>query len=241
MPAANQMNTVAAHHDSLEPQKAYVALFDVLGFKKRLSDEGLGTTLNTYLALVRAKTEAGSISIATSSGLIHHQVGSTIFSDTILFWCDDNLDAARSILSASAHLISDAIDMGWPLRGGLAYGDCVLDRDSRTFIGQPIVDAHETEQSQQWIGASLHRSMLEHSTDGASIQRQEDVIKYPVPTKKDTLVLKYAIHWCPYSFRARKSLTQLRANQTDAKVALYYDNTTAYIQKTCSEFHSAQP
>jgi hypothetical protein len=81
-------------------------------------------------------------------------------------------------------MVAAAVDVGWPLRGALAYGECVLDRDTRTFIGQPIIDAYKTEEIQQWIGASLHRSVHNHPSMGERILRLEDIVAYDVPPKR---------------------------------------------------------
>jgi len=120
------MSTVPVHHDSLEPQQAHIAFFDVLGFQSRLQQHPLTEILGSYRSLAATKTHSGTIPILSPRGVAYYQVGSTIFSDTILFWCDADWGAVQSLLSASAYLIAAAIDIGWPLRGGLAYGECVL-------------------------------------------------------------------------------------------------------------------
>lgn len=240
------MNTVSDHRDSLDPQLAFIAFFDVLGFGARLRQSGLWEVLSTYRNLVAAKIEAGTLPVLSSRGVTHRQVGSTIFSDCIILWCNDDWEAIQSLVSASAHLIAAAIDIGWPLRGGMAYGQCVLDRDTRIFIGQPIIDAYETEESQQWIGAALHQSVQEHPSLGERIGRLDDIIEYDVPTKKGQPALSHAVHWCPYSSRARASIEEMKRNldmmkpnREKQKVTRYYDLTLAYITGRCQGYHAS--
>ncbi len=233
------MNTVFDHQDSLDPQQAFIAFFDVLGFQARLRHSGLSEVLAAYRNLAETKIRSGTLPVFSRAGVTHHQVGSAIFSDCIIFWCNDDWEAVQSLVSASAHMIAAAIDMGWPLRGGLAYGECVLDRDTRTFIGQPIIDAYNTERSQKWIGAGLHQSVLGHSTLGEKIGRLEDVIEYDVPIKKGQPVLSHAVHWCPYSSRARTSIDEMKRNIEERKAKRYYDLTLAYITGRCKEYRAS--
>jgi hypothetical protein len=49
------MPVVDEHRDSPEPQQAFVSLFDVLGFKDRLREQGLDAILAGYRQLRRTK------------------------------------------------------------------------------------------------------------------------------------------------------------------------------------------
>ena len=55
-------------------------------------------------------------------------------------------------------LMTIGLKRRFPLRMGVAYGDCIMDREKAIYLGQPIVDAHQTEQCQDWIGAGVHPS-----------------------------------------------------------------------------------
>jgi hypothetical protein len=233
------METVFDHHDSLEPQQAFIAFFDVLGFQSRLRQYSLKELIAGYRRLAETKMQSGTIPILSKQGGAYRQVGSTIFSDSILFWCNDDWDAVQSLVTASAYLIAAAIDIDWPLRGGLAYGECVLDRETRTFVGQPIIDAYNTEQSQEWIGAGLHRSVIEHPSLGTRICRLEDVVDHDVPTKCCQPALRHAIHWCPYSSRARDAIEGMSRSVDDPRTRRYYDLALAYVMGRCEGSHAS--
>ena len=231
--------TTLDSHDSLEPQRAFVALYDVLGFTSRMRLKGLDQVRVGYRKLTRTKLDvAGLVPVFSGLGGQYRRLASTIFSDTVLLWCDDNWEAVQTLITGAANLIATAVDMGWPLRGGLAYGDCVLDRQSRTFIGEPIIDAYEAEQSQLWIGAALTRSLTNHPLLGERIRALEDVVQYRVPTKESNAPLDYAVHWCPYGSRSVIELQQAM-NASEEKFRVYYRNTIAYVQDKCQGYHSA--
>jgi len=227
---------IAAHRDAPTPQRAFVALFDVLGFRERLRRQPLRVVLDDYRRLQLAKTESGAISVFTGRELQHWNVGTTVFSDTILLWADDDWEAAQSLISACAHLLAAATDMGMPLRGGVAYGECALDRVSRTFVGQPIVDAYLTEQAQNWVGAALHPSVTGHVSLGTSIRKLEEVLAYPVPVKRGSAPLEYAIHWCPYSHQGLQQINSLARDAGSCSVRRKYAATRRYCRRACEGY-----
>lgn len=230
------MNPV--HHDSSRPQASFVALFDVLGFEKRLETTPLATVAEGYQRLRALKLRARSVPIMSSATVRMESVGTTIFSDTILLWCDDDSNAVQSLLTACAVLVASAIEERWPLRGGIAYGDCVLNRETRTFVGQPIVQAYQVEQSQEWLGAAIHETALNHKRLGTLIQCTEDVIKYAIPVKPKAPALDYAIHWGPYSMGAKTVLKSLIKEANDPSVKAKYEATLGYLKAHCSDCHA---
>lgn len=214
-------------------------MFDVLGFEERLRQSGLDAVLAGYEQLRRTVTQAEVVAVFSPSVSAYHRTGSIVVSDTILLWCNDDWNAVQTLISASAHLMSDAIDLGWPLRGAIAYGRCVLDRDSDTYVGLPIVDVARTEKCQAWVGAALHQSVLDHPIFGSPIRALEDVIEYSVPVKSRCPVLTHALHWCAYSGRARAALEEARDRIQEADVREYYSRTLAYVLDRCAGYWAA--
>ncbi len=120
------MKSIHASHDDPNPRASFVALFDVLGFKDRIASFPLDKIVADYRNLIAIKRLAGRTPVVTRGGLESWAVATTVFSDTILLWCDDTWDAVQTLVGACAHLLASAVDIGWPLRGSLAYGECVL-------------------------------------------------------------------------------------------------------------------
>jgi hypothetical protein len=228
--------TIPAFHSSLQPQQLFVTIFDVLGFKQRVAQVPLPAFVTGYRNFIKTQGRANTIHVVTGTGLQNWSVGQAIFSDTIILWCDDNWDAVQTLIDASAITISDALDAGWPIRGAIAYGSCVIDQATSTFVGQPIVDAHIAEQSQIWIGAALHPTMTNHPSLGAAITRLDNVIRYPVPVKSGSRPLDFAIHWCPYSARALTEVNRLSGGTRDIDARRKYGTTRAYLRQTCQGY-----
>ncbi|SRR6266487_1107142 len=218
--------------------KAFVGVFDVLGFKNRIDSTPLGELVAGYRRLVHLKRLAARVPVLEQGRSYVQRVNTTVFSDTILMWCRDSARELDGLLVASAALMASAIDEGWPLRGGVAYGDAVLTIRDRIFVGPAIVDAFLMEQSQKWVGAALHPSVLAHPKFGQSIRQHDCVTRYPVPTgwSKKRLSTDYAIHWGPFSTRGRRTLEKLAAPIKDVGVRRKYRSALRYLHTKCKGF-----
>jgi hypothetical protein len=123
------------------------------------------------------------------------------FSDTILLFlkASDNEEAGVTQLKAMCDVVSDLTVMCalYPpgkdrfqimLRGAVAYGPSYIDLEKNIFIGQPIIDAHNLSEGQEWMGSSLHpsaESIAEHAEEmGAGLAGfNGPLFRYKVPLK----------------------------------------------------------
>jgi len=169
--------------DSPDPASRFVGVFDVLGFKNRLHHEGLATVAAGYRDLRRQALLANRLPVV-GPGL--HEVWTTrlvIASDTILVWSDDDPESVDSFLTTCGFLIGYAFNIGWLLRGGIAYGECIMNAVDLEFLGQPIIDALLLEKRQEWIGAGLDRS-CERATSFPTLQTSDSLAQYAIPVKR---------------------------------------------------------
>jgi len=131
--------------------------------------------------------------------------------------------------SYSSFLRAAALDIDWPLRGAIAYGECVMDRNTRTFIGQPIIDAYELEESQKWIGTAFHESVVNHSSLKKGILQLDEVIQYNIPVKAGIKSTSYALNWYAYGSNSEAILNKHIGMAYSTKVTTYYKNTLKYV------------
>ena len=221
----------SAGADARGPQDIIVAMFDVLGFKSIVKQRSLADINEDYRALLLLKQSAGIVPVLSLAGVDEWESASAVFSDTIVFWARAVPEEVQSFLATCSVLIAEALTAGWPLRGGIAAGCCVMDRRSRVFIGQPIVDAHLLEEAQDWIGAAMHSSCIDHPVVGSICRRDENIRKYAVPLKKpcsDNIEL--AVEWASRVYEPIAKLEQLRTGAGDA--ARKYDNAIAFVRAT---------
>jgi hypothetical protein len=48
-----------------------------------------------------------------------------------------------------------------PLRGAIAAGEAILDKESGVYLGAPLIEVTRLEHGQEWIGCSVGPSILE--------------------------------------------------------------------------------
>ncbi|MFZ5564471.1 MAG: hypothetical protein ACOZBW_10500 [Thermodesulfobacteriota bacterium] len=179
----------------------FVTILDLLGFKRHLRDEngtirpnGLADLYERYFLLLDAKHRATVIDRfqLTPSNNVEHintKVQSFVASDTLMLWSNEN--EVNFLIIAVANLVNQALLYGAPLRGAIAYGDCILESSKRIFLGYPVVDAVQAEQCQEWIGVGVLPSAAEH------LKGNPAIVEYTVPIKPacPNISIRHALAW----------------------------------------------
>ena len=151
------------------PKKIPIMLgfFDVLGFSKRVETEGPEDTAAIYHRLIEetVKKEASRCLGTVSDGngaryatLFSLDVQTAYFSDTIFMWVPLDRILADAFVSHCATFVCEALAMNIPVRGAIALGEAVMDRETGTYIGMPIVEAAAGEKIQEWVGVAYTHS-----------------------------------------------------------------------------------
>lgn len=227
-------NNRQAGTDAHEPQEVIVALFDVLGFSARVRNTELQQLGRSYRDLLSLKRRVGNVPvIRMGEGEVDEwESPSAVFSDTILFWADAEPESAESFLTTCSELLAKSLNAGWPLRGAIAIGESILDRNARVFIGEPIVEAYRLEEAQNWIGAAVHPSCINHPEVGSLFTQGENVVQYPPPLEQDySTQVNYSIEW---SSRTTDWETKLETLEQDAPASAQkkYQATREFINQT---------
>lgn len=218
--------------DARTPQDIVLVFLDVLGFRQIVQERPLDQLNEEYRELLKLKRHAGVVPVLSIQGVDRWRSPSAVFSDTIVFWADATPEGADSLLTTCSVLIAEALQRGWPLRGAIAAGECVLDREERVFVGRPIVDAYLLEGAQEWVGASLHPSCLQHSRVGELMAANDNVRKYDVPMKGAySHRIDHAVEWGSRILDWQEKLTALK-NKAPASEACKYDNSLQFVKAT---------
>ena len=79
-------------------------------------------------------------------------------------------------------------------QAGIAYGECAIRPSDGVYLGPPLVDAYQTEQAQEWIGAACHPS-CQDSRDWTwyTGMTGSPIGAYDVPVKPTASV---ELEWC---------------------------------------------
>lgn len=221
------------------PRKTFVAILDLLGYKGFLWDDrgapqdgGLANLYERYSLLLHALDSSTKIDHLALHGErlfgVRGKVPSRVASDTIMLWSEP--PDVDYLLGAICGLMVRALGWGCPIRGALAYGDCILDTQKNILIGYPIVDAVVAESRQEWVGVGVLPSAA-IALEGHSI-----VIPYDVPMKAskgptppETLRHALAWHWAEETPNAAQIYTTRMMHSSEPPHRGKYENTLAFI------------
>ena len=266
----------------IEDGNYLVSFIDILGFKKRIKDNSQFPNLEkVYNSLDRVlyylpevhRTGLQNKYYSIYAGKPLSQYAEEIlknrynFSDSIIFYikCSDieeeytkQLFAISWITNAFIieSLIHDDRVFQLPLRGAIAYGPALMDRDKKIHIGQPIVNAVELSGYQDWVGGALHHSVTIPQTIIENlVGYNKQIYEYPsIPIKdccQEKHLIKYALNWVQQHpagvkwFKERKG-KQLRPLLRDICYHIEKhdwgthlekkENTKKFAEKICDEY-----
>lgn len=223
-----------------------ITLVDILGFEALIRKKPLSKVYEKMLDLLKSLEKAQVIGTIEVVGYRTEQRNLTdlpylVYSDSVLIYreiskSNDNEsspenDAFSEMLLGLEEIFKVAFKLRVWLRAGMAYGNAIIQCDpngiNNILIGQPIIDAYQTERAQNWMGCAFHRS-CEKIIENSKI-KDEILVLYPIPLKKDNKVpiLKYALGWVD------AKISQLNSNFDRWKT-----NNTAQenIKKNTQEF-----
>ena len=176
-----------------------VAMMDVLGFQARLSRasiESIAADIDSLVAGLPTHQSWGVMRVDGRSARGRDRIHKLLFSDTMFLWSDELAEDGirrearlNSFVGIVGQIILRGLILGIPLRAGLAYGEVFVDSRKLIVVGQPVVDAHNVEESQDWIGGALHHSF---PIPAHSFGR---VTNYEVPIKPGANPLRHAVDW----------------------------------------------
>lgn len=151
----------------------YVALIDILGFSRMVSEQPLEHVVQKVQRLLDTSqpfrrtiwwgpdSQGDSVTTITEVGRYH-------FSDTIFLWTQalpSNVEEFEPhvlhwFLDFIANLLWSSLMEEIPLRGAIAFGNTFIDANAGVIVGTPILRAHELEQNQEWLGVAIDESVL---------------------------------------------------------------------------------
>ncbi len=222
----------------LAKTRIMLGFFDVLGFSKRVENEGAEETAKLYNKLiettVKKESERGLGTVLMDGQrymtLFNLDVQHAYFSDTIFMWVPLERVFADAFVSHCATFVCEALAMDVPIRGAIALGEAVMDRASGTYIGMPIVEAASCEKIQEWLGVVFADSATWPQFMAEVHPNQ--VIEYDIPAKpgKETELPPVALDWPRrweeiHGYPASKKIEELIAKEPHPKL----QNTLKFV------------
>jgi len=213
-----------------------LCLLDVLGFESIFQSIGLARMKERYDKLTEyVKQQTGGVDIIpTPDGHVAVGclvIGSAYFSDTLLFWTKYSKISLPSFTRLIAESICWGLEHGLPLRGTMTVGQAILDVDSGTYLGHPIIEAARTETAQEWVGVSFGPSFLAPDFNSGFYLHTVLPYRSHYKDKDSPLATGITIDW-PRLWRETREMdirTLVTAMDTDERSSPYYRKTLDFI------------
>jgi hypothetical protein len=219
-----------------------ICLLDVLGFENRLAALKADGMLARYTTLIEyVKKQTGGVDVVpTPDGHVAVGwlvIGNAYFSDTLLFWTKYSKMSLPNFTHCIAEAICFGLDIELPLRGAIAVGDAILDRQTGVFLGEPLVEVARTEREQRWVGVSFGPSFARPGfNDGFHLNT---LLPYKSHYKDglSAMATGMTVDWPRQWRESRKTDPRpiLRSLNTDPKYSPAYERTEQFID--FSEVH----
>jgi hypothetical protein len=216
--------------DSMTPAEYVIAFLDVLGFRARVRTTSLPVLITEYERLLGDIAWSKRVPIVRlQAGVVDQWVTRVVVaSDSILLWSDVRPEAIDMLLTSASRVLGRAAEMGWPLRGTITAGACVMHEQNGVFIGEALVRAVELEKGQNWLGCAVDDRALDHAAAGRTVRTHVDVVWHDVPTKRGCPRLRAALWWKDSAPEARGRLLELR-NMVPRRQRQKYDAALAFV------------
>ncbi|MFX0098343.1 MAG: hypothetical protein ACFFCS_02105 [Candidatus Hodarchaeota archaeon] len=231
------LNVIDFTRTKLGIKEKIVAMCDVLGFARLITEEELYRTATRYEILLNAVKSVSKTHIKYRGKKFTKRIEHVIFSDTILVWSD--IDDLYLFYSFIKDIIPISLASGLPLRVGIAAGKCYIKPSKNIYVGKPIVDAYLLEESQEWIGCAFHSSCHDLPDFHGKFQYDQPpwVVEYQAPVKTgSSFQPRYSLDWMREqrthlnnaSFKQRY-LIEILENQENERIKKKYENTVDFV------------
>ena len=148
-------------------KQCYIAIFDILGFKEYVK-ENSHTVVYERLKIIRQRLQENLDLIRIvnenlskeSTSIKFYEVDYLLFSDTILLITEnDTNESFINIVSEARKLIAFCFKEQTPIKGCIAKGQVIYDKNKNILFGKPIIDAHLLSEDMKFMGIILDKSL----------------------------------------------------------------------------------
>jgi len=194
------------HYPCFAKRNYFIAFLDILGFRRFAENHDLfeqyATIQNMFVA-ARATRVEGSIRVDNSrSTMILSDIPYIAISDSIIVYqeiiphtdTDDEFEwkerAFKQFIIGLEELFKESFRRKIFLRGGISYGEAIISLDSESrehiILGNPYLEAVETEKTQSWMGVAFHPSMNDYL---GRTRNRTDLVEYQIPISEQFVAL----------------------------------------------------
>ncbi|MEE0881966.1 MAG: hypothetical protein U0L65_00915 [Bacteroidales bacterium] len=186
----------------------FVLYLDIMGFKERVTKVEISELEEQLKAFKTKNKKLKPLLEKSNTNPKETLINMAQFSDSIvLVTVGDTLDDLNRICKAAVILMRTGLETGFALRGAMAKGEMIFDKENQLFFGKALVDAYLLEEELCYYGIVFHESMeekvikIEESPDFCMVNVDDTTRKTYIPIEDIDIPLKkgkskhYHIAW----------------------------------------------
>lgn len=243
--------------------KKFIGYFDYLGFKDFILKNNIEYQANIIDYIYRdignslSKGKLKNDKYGKTADLSDSKINCINFSDTIIFWTnDDELSSLEELIYVTHRFNWQSIIYNFPLRGAIVYGEITHDKyeslnakggifNINSTFGKGIIDAHNKAESQNWAGTVIDKSILDF-LEINNIEATSFFVnyakKYKIPYKTNVNCLNEEFAYCivekpldESSFKALKEKIENNFSKHNKDISMVnakekLENTILYLK-----------
>lgn len=134
-------------------RNAWIAHFDVLGFKSLLENE------SNSLVIEVLKSQFDEVLMKLQKDIstyFEQQIDYLFFADTFVIYSkSEKINEYPALIRVAKSFINLCISKRLPVRGSISYGDVVFGYDDKVLMGKAFLESHIYGEDQNWLGLIL--------------------------------------------------------------------------------------
>lgn len=231
-----------------------IALFDILGFSNMVEQKSAQTILDLYNKLreylSEKSVEGGWVTAVPYDGvwsgganklvgvLYPLAIHSAYASDTFMMWADisqmrghPDATALHIFLDAVQWFFCKALENGIPLRGAVATGEALMDKEKSIYFGKALVEAAKGENAQLAIGISYGPSVIKYPPMLSSY-----ILPFSSHIKngKEALLSKRIVNWVHFwennkEFSGTDVIDRINKMNLETNFSIYYETAIKIV------------
>ncbi len=228
---------------SWSEHEAWIAQFDILGFKNRIRE----SNQSSFLRVFKASLDEAIYKLDQDKKEFEETIEIILYADTfIIYTIQDNNSMPHGVLATSENFLVSCIRNRIPVRGAISYGELILGQRNRIIMGKAFLECYEYGEDQNWIGLILTPSAsLKLKSLGLNPKRF-GYINRDIPLRKysifDDNIYAYRFSHGSSNFKCPllPILNEMKMKAPNAEKVKYL-NTIEFIEKYYAIHKSVNP
>ena len=210
----------------------WIAYFDILGFKKLVSQyEG---NIDSFAKIIYKNVLDEIIKRCDRiSDELDKKVDYAWFSDSFILFTEDDTSASFSSLETALwEVINKVMGTKKMLRGALSVGEFYANKERDTYIGPALIDAYEYAEKLEFIGQVMTPKAHDKLSEPGYGINTFKYSEYQVPikseeTKNEKLFARNIVRLKRYVINSQQAA--MKDDDYEKKLKLIYENTLKFI------------